>query len=264
MDFTLKTYTELLKALKERDYLFQTYKDFILNPTERVVIMRHDVDLLPGNSLATAQIESSLGIHGTYYFRIVPESFDTDIIKKIANLGHEIGYHYEDVDLVVKQNSDMKSKNVEIDKIKDLAYKSFCNNLEKVQRVSNVSTVCMHGSPRSEYDNKIIWQKYDYKKLGIIGEPYFDLDFNQFGYLTDTGRRWNGSKVSVRDKVDSKFNFDFRKTSDIINDIEKLPDKIMFTIHPQRWHRRYLPWFKEIIFQNIKNTIKKYYFVDKK
>lgn len=264
MDFTLKKYTELLKALKDRDYIFQTYKDFILSPTERVVIMRHDVDLLPENSLSTAQIENSLGIHGTYYFRIVPESFDTDIIKKIDELGHEIGYHYEDVDLVVKQNSGLKSKNIEIDMIKDLAYQSFCNNLEKVKSISKVSTICMHGSPRSAFDNKIIWQKYDYKKLGIIGEPYFDLDFNEFGYLTDTGRRWNGNKVSVRDKVDSEYNFDFRKTSDIINNIEKLPNKIMFTIHPQRWHRKYVPWVKEMIFQNIKNIIKKHYFVNKK
>ncbi len=64
----------------------------------------------------------------------------------------------------------------------------------------------MHGSPVSKWDSRLIWKKYDYKKLGIIGEPYFDVDFSKVLYLTDTGRRWDGEKVSIRDKIDnSKF-----------------------------------------------------------
>ena len=59
----------------------------------------------------------------------------------------------------------------------------------------------MHGSPQSEFDNKDIWKKYDYKQLGLLGEPYFDIDFNDFFYLTDTGRCWNGYRFSVRDKM---------------------------------------------------------------
>ena len=31
----------------------------------------------------------------------------------------------------------------------------------------------------------------------------------------------------------------------------------MFTIHPQRWTDRPLPWTKELIFQNLKNTVKR-------
>ena len=38
-----------------------------------------------------------LGIKGVYYFRAVPESWDESIIKEIASLGHEIGYHYENL-----------------------------------------------------------------------------------------------------------------------------------------------------------------------
>ena len=39
------------------------------------------------------------------------------------------------------------------------------------------------------------------RDFGIIAEPCFDIDFNDVFYLTDTGRRWDGSDVSVRDKV---------------------------------------------------------------
>ena len=62
----------------------------------------------------------------------------------------------------------------------------------------------MHGSSLSKYDNKLLWKYYNYRKSGIIGEPYFDIDFNEVFYLTDTGRRWDGDRVSVRDKVESK------------------------------------------------------------
>ena len=59
----------------------------------------------------------------------------------------------------------------------------------------------MHGSPLSKYDNKKIWEKYDYRDFGIIGDPSFDIDYDEVFYITDTGRAWNNSNVSIRDKV---------------------------------------------------------------
>jgi hypothetical protein len=46
---------------------------------------------------------------------------------------------------------------------------------------------------------------------GIIGEPYFDVDFSKMLYLTDTGRRWDGGIVSVRDKAQGSI---LRKATD--------------------------------------------------
>ena len=42
-----------------------------------------------------AEIEYEFGIKSTYYFRTTKEVYHKEIIKKINNLGHEIGYHYE-------------------------------------------------------------------------------------------------------------------------------------------------------------------------
>jgi hypothetical protein len=66
-------------------------------PATRVIILRHDVDRRPGNALKTARLEHDLGIPASYYFRAVPESRDEAVIQKIAGLGHEIGYHYENL-----------------------------------------------------------------------------------------------------------------------------------------------------------------------
>jgi hypothetical protein len=144
------------------------------------------VDDLPMNSLQFARIQVENGIKGSYYFRNVPGSFDKKVIEEIAGLGHEIGYHYETMDTC----------HGNIDK----AYNEFCRNLEYFRKLVPVVTVCMHGSPHSMFDNRLIWQKYDYKLLGIIAEPYFDVNSTDLLYLTDTGRRWDGGTVSIRDK----------------------------------------------------------------
>ena len=197
-----------------------------------------------------AKIQIGLGIKGSYYFRAVSESWDESVIKEIASLGHEVGYHYETMDTA---NGDISK-----------AWDMFRYNLDKLRKLADVQTICMHGSPYSKFDNKKLWEKYDYKGLGIIGEPYFDINFNEVFYLTDTGRRWDGWKVSIRDKVSqqdewAKKGLVFHSTNDVINSLEenRFPNIAMFTFHPQRWHNNTLSWIKELVYQNIKNQVKK-------
>ena len=127
-----------------------------------------------------------LAIFTEVVFRIVPQSNEPNIIREIQTLGHEIGYHYEDLTLC-KGNPDK-------------AIKSFERNLNYFRQFGPVKTICMHGSPLSRFDNRKLWEKYNYRDFGITGEPYFDIDFAKVLYLTDTGRRWDGEKMSIRDK----------------------------------------------------------------
>jgi hypothetical protein len=246
-DFTKNTYLHLLIALQKQGFSFQSVNAFLERPIEKVVVLRHDVDLSPENSLQTAKIEQNLGIKGTYYFRILPLSWDEEIIKQIAAYGHEIGYHYETMDTC-------KGK---IDK----AYEAFCENLDTFRELYPVKTICMHGSPLSKFDNSAIWEKYDYHKLGIVGEPFFDIDYNKVLYLTDTGRRWDGLKVSIRDKVlqtPLQQQYCFKTTFDILQKIDALPNQIMVNIHPQRWNDKFFSWSREWVLQNLKNQIKRF------
>lgn len=243
-DFTVSAYRALLDSLQQANYQFQTFSDFLKKPAARVVMLRHDVDDRKLHSLEFAKIQHARGIVGTYYFRMVPESFDEGVIREMHAMGHEIGYHYEDMDFA---NGDPHQ-----------AIKFFEKHLEKLRRVAPVTSICMHGSPKSKYDNKDVWKHYEYKKYGILGEPYFDLDFSKIFYLTDTGRMWDGHKVSVRDKVKSPFNLSFHTTFEIIDAAKKrqLPDQIMFNFHPQRWTDDYSLWLKEKNTQHVKNIVK--------
>jgi hypothetical protein len=281
-DFTIHTYKKLLIVLQQQGYLFIHFNRFqsIIKNSKRIVL-RNDVDTHNKNSLQFAILQHNLGIVGTYYFRIVPQSFDEKIIKEIAGLGHEIGYHYETMETCLGNL--------------DKAYDEFCRNLELFRKLVPVVTVCMHGSPVSKFDNREIWRRYDYRKLNIIAEPYFDVDFSETLYLTDTGRRWNGSNVSIRDKglgisnkelsdedfkewmikpisgslinmshksIDFQNKYRFNSTAEIIRAAERgdLPDRIMMTIHPQRWTDKPLSWARELVWQNVKN-VGKYFLV---
>jgi hypothetical protein len=175
----------------------------------------------------------------------VPQSDNPQIIKKIAELGHEIGYHYED--LSIFGGNETK------------AIKHFEEKLTYFRKYYPVKTICMHGSPTSKFDNKSIWKSNSYRNFGIIGEPYFDVDFNKILYLTDTGRSWDGERFSVRDKVKSDFNLHFKSTQEIIKTIEneQLPPKIMITTHPQRWTNNKTEWTVELFSQTLKNIIKR-------
>jgi hypothetical protein len=246
MDFTISIYKKLLHALINQGYQFQSFEAYLKNPKERVILLRHDVDDRKLHSLEFAKIQAELGIVGTYYFRVVPKSFDKQVIQEIHKLGHEIGYHYEDMDFA-KGNPDE-------------AIKYFKKHLEKLRAVAPIQTICMHGSPKSKYDNKDVWQKYDYKKYDIVGEPYFDLNFDDMAYYTDTGRMWDGFKVSVRDKVKSSGQFPvFHTTHEMIECIEagQFPQRVMMNFHPQRWTDNQWLWRKDAFIQNLKNQVKK-------
>lgn len=244
MDFTIKKYKELLRVLIEKEYSFQTFEEFIKKPNNKVVVLRHDVDRRSINATWLAKVEKSLKLKGSYYFRIVPESNNKDVITEIASMGHEVGYHYEDLGMA---KGDYEK-----------AYKNYKKNLEYFRSFYPVTTVCMHGSPESRIDNREIWKKYSYKQDGIIAEPYFDVNYNEVFYITDTGRAWNKKSVIVRDKVETNINISIKNIDHMMDLIkqDKLPEKLIISTHPHRWFNVGFLWFNELIMQNIKNVVK--------
>ncbi len=245
-DFTLRKLRRLCSAIISGQYEIITFSDYLQNKYQnKVAILRHDVDRLVKNSLKIAILEKQMCIRSSYYFRYKQGVFDRGIIKEISGLGHEIGYHYE----VLSKTRGNLETGVDL----------FKKELNDFRKIVDVNTICMHGSPLSKWDSRKLWGKFDYREFGIIGEPYFDIDYNRVAYFTDTGRRWDGENVNLRDKVLSRMKYGFRTTDDLIAAFEanKLPDNVMINIHPQRWNGNFLLWTKELIGQNLKNIIKR-------
>jgi hypothetical protein len=217
MDFTLRIYSDLLSSIKNQGFSFIPFSEYLSDHPNKIIVLRHDVDKLPLNSLEFAKIQAETGIMGTYYFRAVPKSWDESIIKEIAGMGHEVGYHYEDVSLTARrlQVSDGRRQKERVGEggsgrgrdenlekeLADIAIESFAANLQRLREIAPIKTICMHGSPMSRWDSRLLWKYFNYHDFGIIGEPYFDINFSDMLYLTDTGRRWDGRSVNVRDKA---------------------------------------------------------------
>ena len=260
-DFSLDIYRELLEKLQLKGYELIGFADYIHSVRSQVnvrqmsrqsakyVILRHDVDAKPGNSLKIAQIEHAIGAKATYYVR--QSTIQPEILRAIVKLGHEIGYHYEDLSLC---GGDA-----------DKAYEHFKTWLDYLRQFYAVETICMHGAPTSKYDSKDLWKSYDYKSLGIIGEPYLDTDFKDVFYLTDTGRCWDGYKMSVRDKIPehqarwTQQGLSWHTTKDLLKAIKenKLPAHVLMTTHPQRWTNDACAWWTELLGQTAKNLAKR-------
>jgi hypothetical protein len=62
MDFTVQMYIELLQVIKETGYNFSTFETFLRSPLPDTVILRHDVDAMPQNSLTFAKIQHKMGL----------------------------------------------------------------------------------------------------------------------------------------------------------------------------------------------------------
>lgn len=262
-DFTLTKYESLLQAIKKTDYSTCTVCDFLKNKPEKCIILRHDVDRAVNRNLEIAKLEHSYGINSTYYFRHIEETFKPDIIFQMAEMGHEIGFHYEVMD---KAKGDPE-KAIKI-------FKKELEDLRKVtENVAEISTVCMHGNPLKPWSNRDLWEKYDFRDFGIVGEPYLSIDYNQVFYLTDTGRTWADLKIRVKDTIDNSGDKSEGKsgsksganakadrraissTDDVIHLIQsEKVSQICLLVHPNRWCEDFGGWAKELLFQNVKNV----------
>lgn len=244
MDFTIAIYRQLLQAIQKAGFAILTFEDYLTKAVpQRYVILRHDVDEMAKNALVMATEEQRLGIRATYYFRTVKQSNQPHIIQQIADMGHEIGYHYEDLAKTAGNTS--------------TAIKTFEQNLVYFRQFYQVKTVCMHGSSTSRYDNRDLWKYYRMADYGIIGEPYISLDFNQLYYLTDTGYAWDGGKFAVRDIVSNNMGITFHSTHQIIQALQNdtYPAQSMILAHtlwsPTVKQRCYLA-LREWIRNNVK------------
>lgn len=227
-DFTIHKFQSLCEAIVA-NYPTITMAEYVEGRRpERFVIMRHDVDRMPGHALETARIEEGLGIRATYYFRAKRGVFKPDIMRKIRDLGHEIGYHYETLS---DANGD-----------RDRAIALFQFHLNKFRNICEVRTICMHGRPLSNYDNRKLWDNFDFKDFGLSGEAYLSTE-DDLNYFSDTGRNWN-NRNNLRDFIPTKTQSFTANTTEDLTSLIKSGDlnNLYILTHPERWSLNAVDW----------------------
>jgi hypothetical protein len=99
-DFTLTNYRQLIEHLKAR-WEFLRLCDALAKPFKpEALILRHDIDISPTLALTMAEIEYSIGVRSTYFVALhlaynLHQPKNANAIRTIAEMGHEIGFHYD-------------------------------------------------------------------------------------------------------------------------------------------------------------------------
>ena len=273
LDFTLKKYEELCDVISKSGYASLTTKEYVSSNVKpkKFIIIRHDIDSGPEYALKVAEIECKFHIKSTHYFRFIEGIFLPDLIRKIANMGHEIGYHYEVLDKARGKH--------------DIAIKIFEKELNEFREIYDIKTIAQHGSPLlgnlnatsfsgvfnifkailnkedifTNWVNLELWNKYDFKDFDILGEAYLSIDYNKTLYLSDTGRSWDNSKYKMKDLIpnsgNTNFQLNIKTTDDIINMIRnESVDSMCILVHPIQWKESLKEWLSWLIFLQIRNN----------
>lgn len=226
-DFTFEMYEQLLRAGLDAGYEHITVREYLSAeqlPNE-FIIHRHDVDRKPENSLAMARLEAEHGISSTYYFRTIRKTLKPELIAAIEELGHEIGYHYEDMD---RADGDVEK-----------AHESFAEQLGRLREIATIDTVCMHGNPLTAYDNRDMWSGVEtFNEYGLLGEAYLSMDFVDVTYFSDTGRTWKDGGLKVKDNPvgESHKNVQVDSTDELVGLVNRIEESRFYLLsHPNRW-----------------------------
>jgi len=147
------------------------------------------------------------------------------VLETLEALGHEVGYHYEDLD---RAGGDVQD-----------ARRSFGRELERLRRHATVDTVCMHGNPLTPHDNRDMWDDpSELEPYGIDGEAYLSMDFTDVTYFSDTGRTWADGDLKIKDHTMGEG--DKQVSASSTAELETLlrthsVDRACLLTHPNRW-----------------------------
>jgi len=275
MLFTFESYKGLLDCIRENGYAVLGIEEVLLArrdgalPEGKYVAIRHDVDYFPGRALSLAQIEADRKIATTYYIRRRFFDENIDLIRRIAAFGHQIGYHYEEVD------THQKAPNMQVGRD---AVGFFIGSLLDIDRLGfHIRSVCAHGNPLTDVDNRQVVHllrddnyleklafTYDRDEIRtkvserLVGDASIDITGDDFDlYIPDTGRF--NPKYNLKDRIDNCAIIGLSS----LNDFRRLLSdgahhRIYMNMHPDRWSGDPATWLFDFGFDTFKNMIKRF------
>lgn len=174
MDFTYNSYINLIKLLSNNNYHIISYKDS--NQHDKCVILRHDIDYDISKAVQFAEIEERIGVSSTYFVLVTSDFYNifskrnAEMLKRINELGHNIGLHFDEVRYPGATLRELK-----------LLITNEAKILESVIGCK-INTVSMHRPSKEVLESDM--------QIPNLINSYGKKYFNEFKYLSDSRRRW--------------------------------------------------------------------------
>lgn len=277
MLFTFESYKRLLDTFADAGFAVHGIEKFLqarlegFVPEGKFTAIRHDVDYYPKRALTLANIEAERKIFTTYYVR--RRFFDSDehlrLIRQISDLGHQIGYHYEEVDTHQKAPNNQVARD---------AVGFFVGSLLDLDKLDfPIKSVCAHGNPISDVDNRQVVHllrdehfldelafTYDRdmvrEKISerLIGDASIDITGKDFDiYIPDTGRF--NPRYNLKDHIDNCPTAGLNSLADLRAILDNPANqRIYMNMHPDRWSGDMLTWLFDFGLDTAKNTVKRF------
>lgn len=232
MYFTYKRFHSICKKISEVKQTIKANEIHSQSTGEaQWIIFKHDVETNVGRALKMAEIEHEYGIKATYYVQgyLLEDESNIPLLKKMAELGHEVTYHYDVLD----------ANNGDYDKAKE-EFVDYVNTFEK--HGFKIETLCPHGNPviirdgwnsnKDFFRNKAISEEFNTMLDVVVHLP--ELLNSDYTYISDAGFQF---KIIVN--VESN---DIGNNGDIVigslNEFVNLCNdnkKVILSTHPHRW-----------------------------
>ncbi|GGE41603.1 hypothetical protein GCM10011391_20470 [Pullulanibacillus camelliae] len=101
--FTYEQYRSILKRMKKQGYHFIDFlKMNQVQPQDKAVILRHDIDFSLEKAVKMAKLEHELGITSTFFILIHSGFYNPlslksqSLLRTIHSYGHQFGLHFDD------------------------------------------------------------------------------------------------------------------------------------------------------------------------
>lgn len=176
-DFTLPHFQEICHLLMEHGYRFISFgEDGAVPDHQRVVLLRHDIDVSLESALIIAELEHSLGLKSTYFvwigapFYNVFDPVQSRIIRQIQNLGHEIGLHFDETAYGAPALDDLR-------RAVDTEARTLATVIGR-----QVRAISLHRPSQRMLDADF--------RLPHYVNAYQGRFFKEYKYLSDSARRW--------------------------------------------------------------------------
>ncbi len=227
------TYKQLHRICAKAVELKKTIRanEILDNNTEDAdwIVFKHDVETNVERALKMAQIESEYGIEATYYVQGYLLKDNVSLLKKIADLGHEVTYHYDVLDA---NNGDYGKARVE--------FIDFVNAFE--DNGFKIDTICPHGNPlmnrKGWNSNKDFFRKEEISKefndiLDVVVHLPDTLK-SDYTYISDAGFQFKIIGNIEDNDISNSGDINIKSLKEF-SEICLKNKKIIFSAHPHRW-----------------------------
>lgn len=202
-DFTEINYKKLL-ILAKKKYEFSFFN--LSKNKVPTILWRHDVDISINRAYRLAQIENSLNVKSTYFLHIhsifynLFEKNNSELIKNILNLGHQIGLHFEPQFYSEYISNKQMKQSVKFEK----------DILEKLFK-TKIRAISFHNPTRDILD------RFNQERICGLFNTY-GKKFKNFEYVSDSNGYWR-----------------FKRLEDILKEPEITNLQVL--THPEWWQK---------------------------